>query len=297
MLLRTLTDTLRQPRLLVLLFGLTLLPALPSALALYGTINDEADRSLALLQLLPGLNYTVFADFMHTHDGAIWSVIRAGLWTALLSLVIGVWARGGMLYSINHGFSAVAFWQSGTHYFGRNGRLLLYILVGVLLWLIVLFMIGLFGAGALVTILGDPFTERGYTLLAFALILLFFMGLTHLLCVSQYAGVLMYQTDESRAIRAFWQGWRLVGQHRRATFGRFLLLLLAGVVLMAVYLLLESTFSAHNWLLIGLLFLGQQAFVLGRVALGVWSLRVAYETSRTLTKPVNTVAGVLMEPT
>ncbi|MEZ0484812.1 hypothetical protein [Fibrella aquatica] len=282
MLTRTFVNSLRQWPLLVLLFLLTLLPAMPVSLALFGTIDSEANGSLAPLAVLPEFNYTIFSDFMHDHGNAIWPLIRAGWWTAVLSLLVSVWARGGVLYSFTNGFRAVSFWQSGTHYFGRNLRLLGVTSLFVLLWLVVLILVGSVIGLLLDVVFDDPFTERGYVAIGVAGSLVFGLVLVCLLCTSQYASVLMYHTDETAAFRAFRQSWRFIGQHRLATFGRYLLLILIGTALFGGYFWVESLVQAHNWLSIGLVFVIQQAFVFSRVALTVWSLRIAFDTSRTL---------------
>ena len=287
MFLQTLTNTLRQWRLLVLLFLLTLLPALPTAIALFGTLNAETDRSLAPLQMLPGFNYTVYADFMHEHGRAIWPLIRAGWWTAVLSLLLGVWAKGGILYSIANGFSAGTFWQAGTRYFSRNGRLLGVTGFFVAIWLILFLLTSVLTTLFLDEGLDDPFSERGYVAIAALVSGVFGLVLVRVLCASQYAGVLMYERDETAAFRAFRQGWRFVGQHRAATFGRYLLLIGIGTLLLMLYLWLESGFEASNWLLIGLLFGLQQAFVFSRTALNVWALQIASANVAAFPQPVN----------
>lgn len=284
MLSQTFTNTLRQWPLLVLLFLLTLLPALPSALAFFGTLTSETGGSLAPLQVLPGFNYTVFADFMHDHGGAVWPLIRAGWWTAVLSLLISVWAKGGVLYSLTNGFSAVTFWQAGTHYFARNLRLLGVTTLFVFLWLLAITLLV-----TLVSVLlgiNDPLSERGYVAIGGVGLILFGLVLARILCTSQYASVLMYQQDETAALQAYGQSWRFVGQHTGATFGRYLLFIGIGTVVLASYMLIESLFQAHNWLLIGLLFLLQQAFVFCRVVLNVWSLRISMINSNSLPHPV-----------
>ncbi|MEZ0539399.1 hypothetical protein [Fibrella arboris] len=280
MLAQTLTITLRHWPLLVLLFLLALLPALPVTLAFFSTLNSEAAESLAPLQLLPGFNYTVFADFMHVHGHAVWPLIRAGWWTSVLSLLLGVWAKGGILYSFSNGFSAVTFWQSATHYFSRNLRLLGVTALFASLWLLLLITVGLLLGTLLAEALDDPFTERGYVATGAVVLLLFGLALARILCTSQYASVLLFATDQQIAFRAYGQSWRFVGQHWLATFGRYLLLILIGTGLFGIYFLAESLFQAHSWLLIVLLLLLQQAFVCSRVVLTVWSLRIAFDTTR-----------------
>ncbi|MBO0951594.1 hypothetical protein [Fibrella forsythiae] len=286
MLSQTLINTLRQWHLLVLLFLLTLIPALPPALAFFSTLTSEVHGSLAPVQMMPGFNYTVFSDFMHDHGGAVWPLIRAGWWTAVLSLLISVWAKGGVLYSFTNGFSAVTFWQAGTHYFSRNLRLLAVTGLFVLLWGLSLLLVGTLIVLLLDGTLDVSYTERGYVALGAVVGLIFGLILVRILCTSQYASVLMYQHDVTAAMHAFAQSWRFIRLHRLATFGRYLLLLLIGTVLLGVYLLVESAFNAGNWLLIGILFLLQQAFVFSRVTLTVWSLRLAFTNAQTLPQPV-----------
>nr|ARK11263.1 hypothetical protein A6C57_13570 [Fibrella sp. ES10-3-2-2] len=282
MLLQTFTNTLRQWPLLVLLFLLTLLAALPSALAFYSTVTTEADASMALMQLLPDFSYTVFSDFMHEHGAAIWPLLRVGCWTALLSVLVSVWAKGGILYSFSNGFRAVTFWQAATYYFSRNLRLLGVTVLFVGIWLVVLTITGILLTLILSEVLDDPFSERGYVAIALVVGLIFGLMMVRILCTSQYASVLLYQHDETVAFRAFTQSWRFIRQHRVATFGRYLVLILIGTGLLSVYLLLESGFQARNWWLIGMLFLLQQALVFSRTALAVWSLRIAFVNAQSL---------------
>ena len=299
MLLQALTNTLRQWPLLVLLFLLTLLPALPTALAFFSTFGSETAGSLAPLQLLPSFNYTVFADFMHEHGKAVWPLIRAGWWTALLSLLLSVWAKGGILYSITNGFSAGTFWQAGTRYFGQNLRLLGVTGLLVAIWLIFLLLTGVLTTLLLDEGLDDPFSERGYVIIAVLMSLVFGLVLARILCASQYASVLMYERNETPVLRAFGQSWRFVGQHRAATFGRYLLLIGIGTLLLTLYLWLESGFEASNWLLIGFLFGLQQAFIFSRIALTVWALQIASANVAAFPQPLDQVfdAPIISAPT
>jgi hypothetical protein len=135
-------------------------------------------------------------------------------------------------------------------------------------------------------VLDDPFSERGYMIMLLLAGIGFGMGLAYILCISQYASALMYQIDETAALQAYRQSRHFINRHLRATFGRYLLIVLIGMALLAVYLLLESLFHAHNWFLIALLFLLQQAFVFSRVVMTVWGLRIAQVNLGTLAQPV-----------
>ena len=269
----TLLITLRQYRMLLLLYGITLLLALPVALGLFGAINAEADRSLAPLNLLDGFDYTVFSDFMNRHSGAIWPLVRTGWYAALTYLLVSIWTTGGVLNSFASGYQAVSFWQAGTYYFGRNARLF-----GVtLLFAIPLLVVAILVGSLLVIAVEDTLTERGIALVCFAVLAVFGLGLALLFCVANYARVMLFRTDDPVAFRAFGVASRFVRANLRATFGQYLLIMAIGGALFGLYFLLETALPTRNWFLILLLTVVQQAFIFCRVALKVWALRVAFE--------------------
>ncbi|MBO0935357.1 hypothetical protein J2I47_02230 [Fibrella sp. HMF5335] len=271
--LSTLLATLRQPRMLLLLYGITLLLSLPVTLSLFGAINTETERSLAPLNLLNGFDYTVFSDFMNRHDGAIWPLLRAGWYSVLVYLITAIWTTGGVLNSFATGYRAVSFWQAGTYYFGRNARLFGVTLLFAIPLLVVAILIG----SLLVIAVEDTLTERGIALIGFAVLAIFGLLLTLLLCVANYARVMLFRTDDAVAFRAFGIAGRFVLTNLRATFGPYLLIIAVGSALFGLYFLLEALLPTRNWFLILLLTLVQQAFIFGQIILKVWALRVAFE--------------------
>lgn len=269
----TLLQTLRQPKLLLVLYGITLLLALPTTLGLFGAINAETERSLAPLSLLNGFDFTVFTDFMNRHSGAIWPLVRTGWYATLTYLLVSVWTTGGVLNSFSTGFVAGPFWQAGAYYFGRNARL-----AGVtLLFAIPLMVVAILVGSLLVIAFEDSLTEEGISLLCIGVFVLFLLLLALLFCVANYARVMLFRSDDAVAFRAFGVAGRFVLANLRATFGPYLLLMALGAALFGLYFLLEAALPTRNWLLILVLLVVQQGFVLGRVALKVWALRLAFE--------------------
>ncbi|MBO0933681.1 hypothetical protein [Fibrella aquatilis] len=271
--LAALTQTLRQPRLLLLLYGLTLLLALPPTLGLFGAINTEFDRSLAPLTLLDGFDYTVFSDFINHHSGAIWPLLRTGWYVALVYLLTTIWTTGGVLSSFMTDYRAASFWQSATYYFGRNARLF-----GVTLLFALPLLVGSLLVGSLLVIATeDTLTERGIAFICLGVLVIFLLLLALLFCVANYAKVILFRTDDAVAFRAFGVAGRFVLANLLATFGPYLLILAVGGALLALYFLIEAALPTRNWLMIGLLTLVQQAVVLGRITLKIWALRVAFD--------------------
>ncbi len=280
-----LRQTLGSIRLLWLIYGLTLVLGLLAALPFYSTLNTEDQNSLAFLNLLNGFDYTIYSDFMHRSERAIAPLLSVGRWLGILYVFLSVFLAGGILLRFsqpNTRFSVGMFWQGCSHYFGRFLRLfsvtLLFVLVGAGLWLVI---------GSLVSVaVSDTFTERGLFWIGAVFFALFALTATLLLCIGDYAKVLMFREDEHNALRAFGKAGRLVLRNMGRTYGLYWLLILIGAGLFGIYFLLDEAILMSGWLTILIMFIIQQTLIFARVGLKVWSLGTAYSVYQTLPQPI-----------
>lgn len=278
-------QTLGSLRLLWLIYSITLVLGLVAALPFYSTLVREDQNSLAFLNILDGFDYTVYSDFMHRSSHTLLPLLSVGRWLGLLYLFLSLFLTGGILLRFaqpNASFNAGTFWQSCSHYFGRFLRLfgvtLLFVLVGAGLWLVV---------GSLVGItFSDTLTERGQFWIGFVFFILFALTATWLLCIGDYAKVIMFYEDERRAFRAFGQAGRFVIRNPGRTYGLYFLLILTGTGLFGIYFLMDKAILMHNWLTIALMLATQQSLIFTRVGLKVWSLGTTYIVYKTLPRPV-----------
>ncbi|MBC3786467.1 hypothetical protein [Spirosoma utsteinense] len=286
-------QTLRLLRLVGLLYGVTLVLSLLAALPLYNTLKGEDQNSLAFMNLLNGFDYTIFSDFMRRSGPAISPLMSVGRWLGVLYLFMSVFTAGGILWCFSPApalrsvarFQVAPFLSACSHYVGRFIRLfgvtLLFVLVGAGIWLVI---------GTLVSMmLSDTMTERGVFWVGLTFFALFVLTATLLLCIGDYAKVLMFSEDEHTAFRAFGRAGRLVLHNLGQTYGRYWLLIGIGTGLFGLYFLLEDLIPMNSWLTILLMFVVQQALVFARVGLKVWSLGTAYSVYMTLPKPVSPV--------
>jgi hypothetical protein len=277
----TLLTTLRSRPMLAVLYGLTLALGLLVALPMFSTLNAEDANSLAPLQLLPGFDYTVYSDFMANSGKAISPLVRVGRWMGLAYVLLSVFFAGGILYRFaqpgvtvpRSAFRMADFWRASSTYFGRYLRLLgvsvLFVFAAGFIWLVI---------GSLVIIsVEDSFTERGLVWIGLGFFCLFAVAVTLVLCIGDYAKVLMFREDETNAFRAFGRAAGLVRRNPRATYGRYLLLIAIGAGLFGIYFLIDNLIGMSNWPTIIIMFVVQQAFILSRVALKVWNLGVVSE--------------------
>ena len=272
-------------RLLWLIYGITLVLGLLAALPFYNTLKIEDQNSLAVLNLLDGFDYTVYSDFMHRSSRTLTPLISVGRWLGLLYLFLSIFLAGGILLRFtqpNISFNAGTFWQGCSHYVGRFLRLfgvtLLFVVVGAGLWLVVGSLIGV--------AMSDILTERGQFWIGFVFFVLFALTATFLLCIGDYAKVIMFCEDQQGAFRAFGQAGRLVIRNPGRTYGVYCLFILIGTLLFGIYFFVDEAILMHNWLTIVLMFIIQQSLIFARVGLKVWSLGTAYVTYGTRQKPL-----------
>ena len=282
-------QTLGSLRLIGLLYGITLVLGLLVALPFYNTLKVEGQNSLAFLNLLDGFDYTVFSDFMHRSARAISPLMSVGRWLGILYVLLSVFFSGGILWWVsrtdhthpNEPFRVSTFLSACSHYVGRFMRLfgvtLLFVLVGAGIWLVI---------GTLVSMaLSDSFTERGLFWIGLAFFILFTLTATLLLCIGDYAKVIMFGEDERGAFRAFGRAGRLVLRSPGKTYGLYWLLIALGTVLFGLYFLLDDLILMNGWFTILLMGVVQQALVFARTGLKVWSLALTNAVYTTLPKP------------
>ena len=293
-------QTLASLPMVGLIYGLTLVLGLLVALPMYSTLTTEDQRSLTFLNLLHGFDYTVVSDFMNRSGAAVKAVFGLVRWLNLTYLFLTVFLTGGILLRFAQlsslrarpagmvsQFRAELFWDGCSQYVGRLFRLfgvtLLFVLVTAVIWLIIGILVG--------SAVSSSETERetiGVSLVFFAL---FALTTTLLLCIGDFAKIILFRDDAHGAFRAFGQAGRLVLRNLPRTYGLYLVFILIGTGCFALYFVLESLLTVDGWLMIAVLFVVQQVLIASRVTLKVWWLGTAYSLVQSLPQPVRQVSA------
>jgi len=293
-------QTLASLPMVGLIYGLTLVLGLLVALPMYSTLTTEDQRSLAFLNLLHGFDYTVVSDFMNRSGAAVKAVFGMVRWLNLTYLFLTVFLTGGILLRFAQlsslrarpagmvsQFRAGLFWDGCSQYVGRLFRLfgvtLLFVLVTAVIWLIIGILVG--------SAVSSSETEQetiGVSLVFFAL---FALTTTLLLCIGDFAKIILFRDDAHGAFRAFGQAGRLVLRNLPRTYGLYLVFILIGTGFFALYFVLESLLTVDGWLMIAVLFVVQQVLIASRVTLKVWWLGTAYSLVQSLPQPVRQVSA------
>ncbi|UFH53836.1 hypothetical protein [Spirosoma sp. KNUC1025] len=289
-LISSLQYTLRSVRVLSLIYGITLIMGLLVAFPFYNTLIVEDQNSLAFLKLLDGFDYTIYSDFMHRSKRTLTPLMSVGRWLGLAYLFLSVFFAGGILarftqfssVRLSDSFTIGAFWQACSYYVARLLGLfavtLLFVIVGAGLWLVI--------GTILALILSDTLTERGQFWIGLLFFTLFALTAAFILCIGDYAKVLMIRDDESNAFRAFGRAGRLVLRNPVRTYGLYCLFILIGTGLFGLYFLIDEAIPIRGWLTILIMFIVQQLFIFARVGLKVWWLGTAYGVYERMPKPV-----------
>ena len=282
-------QTLRSDRILYVIYGVTLTLALVAALPFYNTLKIEDQNSRAFLNLLNGFDYTIFSDFMNRSQRTLAPLLSVGRWLGLVYVFLSIFFAGGILARFMQPpalrsadlFTIGMFWQACTYYVSRFLGLfvvtLLFVIVGGGLWLVIGSIVGV--------ALSDTFTERGQFWIGLLFFSLFALTATFLLCIGDYAKVVMVQEDEQNPFRAFGRAGRLVLRNVGKTYGLYCLLILLGTGLFGIYFLIDEVILMSSWSTILLMFIVQQVLIFTRVGLKIWSLGTVYCVYVTLPKP------------
>lgn len=284
----SLRQTLGSARLVGLIYCFTLVLGLLIALPFYNILTAEAHNSRAFLTLLDGFDYTVYTDFMHTSQKALSPLFGVGRLLGMFYIFLSLFFTGGILLRFAQPgppFAVGLFWQGCTHYVGRFARVFgvtaLFVLIETIIWLIAGLLVGF--------ALSDSLTERGTFWIGALFFSLFVLTTTLLLCIGDYAKVLVFREDEPNAFRAFGRAGRFVFNNFARTYGLYWMLILIGSALFGIYFLLDELIPMSNWATIGLMFLIQQSLIFARVGLKVWSLAIVSAVYDTLPHPMPTL--------
>ena len=269
-----------------LIYGITLALGLLAALPFYNTLKIEDQNSREFLALLDGFNYTIYSDFMHRSGRTISPLMSVGRWLGVLYVFLSVFFAGGILRLFspesrqNQG-RVGDFFALCSRYMGRFLRLfgvvVLFVLAGAVIWLVI--------GGLMGVLLSDTFTERGLFWIGVVSFILFVLSATLILCIGDYAKIVMFRDEEQRVFRAFGQAGRLVLRNLGRTYGVYWLFIGLGTALFGLYFLLDGLIPMQNWATILVMFIIQQALVFGRVGLKVWWLGAASDVYSILPKP------------
>jgi len=261
----------RHPRLVCLLWAwyglLALVPALPAWRWWNGVLGPSPEAASVLMRFDLG----VFLDLVSTQGvNGLGLLAGAAMAVAVIAFVSSAFAFGGILEVFGSEGEPRTFmhrfFRGGGHFFWRYLRLAL--IAGVCL------LLAAGAVSALMTGVTAPMSESewepaGYLLGVANFAVLLAVAALFLLALD-YARIRVSRDDDRSMLKAYASGLGFVLRRLLSTYGIAIPFVGALAVLVILYLAYETnTPAAGSWGAIALLFLVQQAVVIGRVFLRV----------------------------
>ena len=253
-----------EPRMVVALYVINLLIALPLAMAFRAVLEAGFGASMAPAELMRGLDFTVFVDFMNVHAEEVSAVLRQVSWAIALFMLINSFLAGGILTVLRNEqgkYSTSEFFSGCGKYFGRFLRL--FVVIAIVLVVLVVIMTFILAILSKVFI-DDSTSEVTVIVLIIAQIKLFFFPVMLLLMIADYSKISIVVKDERKVLKAAWQSTKFVFSHFFRTFGLELLMLLVVIVLFTIYALLDLAIGMTTGLTIIVMLIIQQLFMISR---------------------------------
>ncbi|MBF8294122.1 MAG: hypothetical protein HW389_667 [Bacteroidetes bacterium] len=253
-----------EPRMVLALYVVNLLMALPLAMAFRAVLVSGFGASMAPVELMRGLDFTVFVDFMNVHVEEVSAVLRQISWAIALFMLINSFLAGGILAVLRNEhdkYSISEFFAGCGKYFGRFLRLFfVFAIVLVVLVLIMTFILAMLSK----LFIDDSTSEVTYIVLTIVQIKLFFLPVMLLLMIADYSKISIVVNDGRKVLKAAWQSTKFVFSHFFRTFGLELLMLLVPIALFAIYVLLDLAIGMTTDLTIIVMLIIQQLFMVSR---------------------------------
>lgn len=242
-----------------LFFGLMLM--LPFRAMLSHYLGDSAMGA----KLAGPLDMDFLVEFLFNQENVVATQMSLLMIIPVLYWLFGLFLSGGALsvFASQDRYTPSQFWSGAATFFGKFVRLALYS-VPVLA---VLFCVQYLELGVQRLIWGKGAYQNiaywgGWTRIGLTALCMILFG-----AIFDYARIHAVLNDEAKMRVSIWQGVKFTFGNFISTFGLAFTMFLAGALLLALYNPLVDNFSAANGLIILLLFLVQQAYMFGRMAL------------------------------
>lgn len=259
-----------EPKMTFVLYIVNLLLAIPLALAARSVMIAGFGASLAPAQMLPGLDFTVFQDFMNLNSANLQTVLGQVLSVLVLSMLLQTFLAGGILTVLQDQekkYSASSFFKGCGTYFFRFFRL--FLLFGVIL-LVVALVVAVIIAALSEAMMENSTSEITDFWIRIAACVVFLFPVMLMLMAADYAKIHMVLRDEHSALRSCGKGFAFVFKRFPAAVGLELLMLLIPLLLFGIYIWLDLAIGMTTAVTILVMFVIQQIFMILRAWMKVF---------------------------
>jgi len=263
-------QSLRSPRMILILYAVNILTALILALPFMNTLKEGFGNSGIVENLVSDFDYTTLSNFMFYSGKGVYAIFSGVKWLVLAYFIISVFLTGGILRTLNkEKFTTSTFFAGSAYNFFRLlGLAAIMIIVQIIFALLVYVPMGLI----IKSIMPSVSSEITLYIVVFTAIILHLLLFLLVSMIGDYAKFYLVLDDSFNIFKGFWKGVKYVFSNFFKTYSLYFILFILPAAFMYLYLYLEKDIKMATGIGILIVFLLQQAFILLRVILRVWVL-------------------------
>jgi len=263
-------QSLRSPRMILILYAVNILTALILALPFMNTLKASFGYSGIVENLVNGFDYTTFSNFMFYSGKGIYAILAGIKWLVLAYFIISTFLTGGILRTLNkEKFTTSTFFAGSAYNFFR-----LLGLSAIMIITQIIFALLVYVPMSLIIDSIYPSVSSEITLYYVVFVAIFIHMLLFLLAamIGDYAKFYLVLDDSFNIFKGFWKGVKYVFTNFFKTYSLYFILFILPSVFMYLYLYLEKDIKMATGIGILIVFILQQVFIILRVILRVWVL-------------------------
>jgi hypothetical protein len=247
------------------------------AIPFLGTLKQKAGFTMSLQDLLSGYDHTVIRELFNETSVYLGPFVRQGLWIAILFFIISIFLTGGILHIFSdksYPFTFERFFSGSLNFFFRFLKLSFYMLIIYVLVTAIIFLIVFLISAAAFSGTGSEKTIVSIALpgLCFWLLVMIFF-----LIIADYTRFSIVRNDSRSVFITIFRSMKFVARKFPFTYGLYLMLLIAPVILIYVYTLLSNGFGMTSGITILVMFLIQQLFIWAKTFTRIWTFASQFD--------------------
>ncbi len=260
----------RSLRVVLLLYGINFLIAVPLALAFRSALIAGFGDSMSVEALVKDFDSTTFSDFIKFHGPRISSLFREVMWLTLLYMFVNTLTGGGVISSLHEmqQFSLSNFLENCGKFFARLFRLFTILAVVIALFGFIWFLVVGF-IFAMAT--RDASFEKPVAIWFFVMVAVFLFPIMLLIMAGDYAKIAAVVNDETKMWKTFWESLKFVSKNILPTVALQISILLVLATAVVLYWLVEGQIGMTSGTGILAMFVVQQASAGFKVWTRVWT--------------------------
>lgn len=263
-------DAFLRPKMIFLLWLINFLFASVLYFLVSGFLTDVLSRSGSAVKLMEKGDFNVLLDILVHHGERTGTLFSVALILLFFYSLVAVFLKGGILFSLKETVYAETdekgkkfasmFFEGAGRFFGRFFRLLIYSLI---LWagFIIINLFFHFFAGVITAGGGN---ERMIFIMFWVRLAVFLFFSFFVLMVLDYARIKIVLENSRKVFKEMFWALGFVISNLGRTLGLYYLLVAAGILIIAVALLIDTLIPRTGLLLVVTAFAWGQIFILAR---------------------------------